>query len=144
MNVWKIIKKSLTEACVIFCVIFSLIAIFVLSMEKAEGLYSLGQTFLFFIYALIFAMANIIMRMKSLSFAFRSFAHFAITALGFYLCFLLYMGMAGTQVVIGLFFYTVAYAICALIIGAFVSRFRKIKNAHSDYESKFKNAKAKK
>ena len=144
MNIWKTIKRSLTEACVIFCVIFSLIAIFVLSMEKAEGLYSLGQTFLFFIYALIFAMANVVMRMKSLSFAFRLFSHFAITTLGFYLCFMLYMGMVGTQVVIGLFLYAVAYAICALIIGFFVSRFRKLKNAHSDYENKFKNVKAKK
>ncbi len=141
MNLWKIIKKSLTEACVIFCVIFSLIAIFVLSMDKAEGLYSLGQTFLFFIYALIFAMANIIMRIKSLSFAFRLFAHFAITAIGFYLCFLLYMGMVGTQVLIGIFLYAIAYAVCALIIGLLVSRFRKIKNAHSDYENKFKKAK---
>ena len=144
MNIWKIIKKSLTEACVIFCVVFSLIAIFVLSMEKAEGLYSLGQTFLFFIYALIFAIANIIMRIKGLSFSFRLFCHFLITALGFYLCFLLYMGMVGTQVVIGLFLYAVAYAVCAIIIGLFVSRFRKLKNANSDYENKFKKAKTKK
>lgn len=144
MNFWKIIKKSLTEACVIFCVIFALIAIFVLSLDKGEGLYSLGQTFLFFIFALIFAMANAVMRTKSLSFGLRLFLHFLITAIGFYLCFMLYMGMAGTQIIIGFFLYAVVYAIAALIIGLFVSRFRKIKNAHSDYENKFQKAESKK
>ena len=143
MNIWQIIKKSLTEACVIFCVIFAFIAIFVLSMDKSEGLYSLGQTFLFFIFSLIFALANVVMRIKSLSFALRLFLHFLMTALGFYLCFLLYMGMQGTQVLVGLFLYAVVYFISALIIGLLVSRFRKIKNAHSDYEKKFKNAKSK-
>lgn len=144
MSFWKSLKKSLTEACIIFCVIFAFIAIFVLSMDKAEGLYSLGQTFLFFVYALIFAMANAILRTKSLSFGLRIFLHFAITAIGFYLCFLLYMGMGGTQAIIGVFFYAIAYTVIALIIGAFISRFRKIKNAHSDYEKKFENVKSKK
>lgn len=141
MNIWQIIKKSLTEACVIFCVIFAFIAIFVLSMDKSEGLYSLGQTFLFFIFALIFAIANIIMRIKSLSFGLRLFLHFLITALGFYLCFMLYMGMKGTQLLVGLFLYAVIYFICALVIGLLVSRFRSIKNAQTDYEKKFKNIK---
>ncbi len=141
MNIWQIIKKSLTEACVIFCVIFAFIAIFVLSIDKSEGLYSLGQTFLFFIFALIFAIANVIMRIKKLSFALRLFLHFLITALGFYFCFMLYMGMKGTQLLIGLFLYAVVYFICALVIGLLVSRFRKIKNAHSDYEKKFKSGK---
>ena len=144
MSFWKTLKRSLTEACVIFCVIFAFIAIFVLSMDKAEGLYSLGQTFLFFIYAVIFAIANAILRTKSLSFGLRLFLHFTITAIGFYLCFLLYMGMAGTQAVIGIFFYAVAYAICAIIIAIFVSRFRRIKNDNSEYEKKFKNLKSKK
>ena len=143
MNIWKTIKKSLTEACVIFCVIFAFIAIFVLSMDKSEGLYSLGQTFLFFIFALIFAFANVIMRTKSLSFGLRLFLHFLITALGFYLCFMLYMGMQGTQLLVGLFLYSVVYFIAALSIVLLVSRFRKIKNAHSDYEKKFKNVKSK-
>ena len=144
MSFWKSLKKSLTEACVIFCVIFAFIAIFVLSMDKAEGLYSLGQTFLFFIYAVIFALANAILRTKSMSFGLRIFLHFAITAIGFYLCFLLFMGMGGTQAIIGIFFYALVYTVVAVIIGLLMARFRKIKNAHSDYEKKFENVKKRK
>ena len=143
MNIFKIIKKSLTEACVFFCVIFAIFAPISLTVDKAEGLYPLEQTFLFFIFALLFSLANAVYRMKALGGGLRLFLHYLITLLSFYLCFMLYMGMVGMQVLVGIFLYTVIYFIVAGIIALFKSRFNRLKNEHSAYEKKFKNTKRK-
>lgn len=144
MNIYKIIKKSLTEACVFFCVIFAVFAPISLTVDKAEGLYPLEQTFLFFVFSLLFALANAVYRIKTLGGGLRLFLHYLITVISFYLCFMLYMGMVGMQVLVGIFLYTVVYFIVAGIIALFRSRFNRLKNDYSDYEKKFKSKDTKK
>ena len=83
-------------------------------------------------------MAQGLYRVPKLHGAVRLIAHYAILALAFYLCFLLPASMTASQVLIGLFAFTVIYAIVMGVAAFFRARFRANAEQEAPYASQFK------
>ncbi len=139
----KFIWKILNQACVIFSVIVALYSVvaMIVNVNDDRILLDAGRVLLFFLFSLLFAIANGILKQKSIPSGARLPIHFLISALAFYMCFLLPLNMPGTTVLIGMFFFILLYFLTAAVIAAFLSSFRKKKEKTEDYQKQYKNKK---
>ena len=142
MEIKKALKRIFAEACFIFTGIMAVFALITWAINIGEDqvLLDVGRILLFFVFSVLLSAANGILRAKSISGGIRLTCHYALTALAFYLCFLLPLNMVGITVLVGMVIFTLLYFVAAAIIALLVSRFRRNKDEHSDYESKFKGS----
>lgn len=140
MNIKTLLKKILMTASVYFTVITAIytLLVMVVNVTEDEILLSAEQLLFNFLFSVLAAIAWQLYRAKSIAGALRLVLHFGITALSFYLCFLLPAGMTSAQVLIGLFAYTLVYF---LIVGGtafFKARFRANAEKEAPYENRYK------
>ena len=96
---------------------------------------------LFFLFALLFSIANVIRGAKSIHPLLRHIIHYLISAFAFYSCFLLPNNMRSSQMITGLVIFTVAYAIIAGCIAIFNARFKANRERSMEYTKQFSKKK---
>lgn len=140
MNIKTLFKKILTTASIYFTVITAIytLLVMVVNVTEEEILLSAEQILLNFIFSLLASMAWRIYRSEKLSGGLRRVSHYGITALSFYLCFLLPAGMNASQVLIGLVAYTLVYFLIVGVSALFKSRFRANAEKEAPYENRYK------
>ena len=139
MNIKQTIRKILTDACVLFSFITAIYALIValVYVNQEQVLIEAGRVVLFFVFSLLVSTANVIYRQKSMSGAVRLLLHFLICTLAFYLCFLLPLSMPGSSVLVGLILFVLCYFLIMGVLAFFISRFRKNRDAHEEYQSQY-------
>ena len=140
MNIKQTIKKTLTDACVLFSLITAVYALIVwlTYVNQSQVLLEAGRVVLFFVFSLLVSGANVIYRYGKMPGGLRLLLHFLISMLAFYLCFLLPLSMPGSSVLVGMIFFALAYLLVMGIIAGFASRFRKNREAAEEYKSQYK------
>ncbi len=96
-----------------------------------------GRTVLFFVFALLLAFANTLLKLERISSKIRILIHFAVTAFAFYACFMLPISMKASSVLVGLVIYTVVYFIIFGIITLFKSKYRSNTEKAEKYEKQY-------
>lgn len=143
MTVKGFFKKWLNHACVyftIFMLIYIILAAIVNVGDSALRL-DAGRTVLFFLFAFLLSAANTIFKIESMSTSLRVLIHYILTALGFYFCFIMTLGMRAAQVFIGLVMFTVVYFIVFGILAVFRARYKKNTERSQKYEKRYKVSK---
>lgn len=140
MNIKQTVKKTLTDACVLFSLITAVYALIVwlTYVKQDQVLLEAGRTVLFFVFSLLVSIANSIYRAKSIGGALRFLLHALISTLAFYLCFLLPLSMPGKSVFVGLVVFWLVYFLVMGILASISSRFRKNREATEEYKSQYK------
>lgn len=139
MTVKGFFKKWLNHACVYFTV-FMLIYIAlaaIVNVGDEELRLDAARTVLFFVFAFLFSAANSIFGLDKLSTALRVVIHYALTALGFYFCFIMTLGMRAAQVFIGLVLFTAVYFAVFGIVALFRARYKKNTERSQKYEKRY-------
>ena len=140
MNFKTFLKQTWLRATVYFTVcaaIYSLLMI-ITNVREEEVLLSAEQLLLIFVFAILSGLAQGILRLPSLSGAVRYPCHYVILALGFYSCFLLPAQMRGSQIFVGLVFFTLVYLAVVGLSALFLARFRSNAEKETPSESQFK------
>lgn len=143
MTVKGFFKKWLNHACVYFTV-FMLIYIIlaaIVNVGDEELRLDAGRTVLFFIFAFLLSAANTIWGLESVSASLRLLSHYVLTALGFYFCFIMTLGMRTSQVFIGLVFFTVIYFLIFGVLAILRSRYKKNTERSQTYEKRYNASK---
>ena len=139
MNIKDALRKIMTEACVLFSFITAVYAliVYLVFVEQDQVLMDAGRVLLFFVFSVLFSVANGICRVKTLASALRFLIHFLISTLAFYLCFLLPVQMTPSAVFVGMILFVLGYFAVAGIFALIRSRFRKTKDANTVYERQY-------
>lgn len=140
MTVKGFIKKLLVHACVYFTISMLLYMILaaIVNVGDEDLLLDAGRTVLFFVFALLLAGANTVFSLRSLHSALRVILHYIFTTFGFYVCFMMTLGMRTAQVFIGLVIFTLIYFIVLGIVAAFRARYRANTEKSEKYEKQYK------
>ena len=140
MTVKGFIKKLLVRSCVYFtvCMLVYMILAVIINVGDGDLLLDAGRTVLFFVFSLLLAGANTVFSIKSLHAAVRIILHYLFTIFGFYVCFMMSLGMRTTQVFIGLVLFTVVYFIVLGIVAAFKAKYRTNTERSENYEKQYK------
>ncbi len=140
MNIKTLTKKILTTASIYFTVITAIytLLVMIVNVTEDEILLSAEQLLFNFLFSILAAIAWLLYRSKSMAGALRLVLHFGITAISFYLCFLLPAGMTAAQVFIGLFAYAIVYFLIVGITAFFKARFRANAEQEAPYENRYK------
>lgn len=138
--------QILSSACCIFTVIvFIVLGGASLASDQVSAL--LGKNaVLFFVFALIFAVANQVFSCKGLSIVWRVTMHLALTMADFILCLFVFTGYykeKGTFTVGASIAYAVVYLTIACVVLVIRSRLREKKAAEVPYKSQFSAEKKK-
>lgn len=118
--------------------IFALINLLLYGGSENGGLLSSARTLFFFVFSLVFAASNELLRTpahRSLSVA----LHALLTGTGFYLFMILPAEIKGTPAFLGILLYYVIYAVIATAVLIVISRAEKKKNREKEYHSIVKN-----
>lgn len=142
MNIKTVLKKLLTDSSVYFTLIAALYSLLMLIVNVAEEevLLSAERLLLMFIFSVLAAMAQALRRLTVLHGAIRLLLHYGILAMAFYLCFLLPASMRAAQVLIGLFAFTILYAVVMGVIAIFRARFRANAEQEEAYTNRYKKS----
>lgn len=142
MEISKLIKKTLSLACICFTAIT---AVYMLIMQVTyvdeTVLVEAERVVLFFVFALLFSIANAVLSLKMLHSAIRYVIHYLICVFGFYTCFLLPTEMRASFMVTGVVIFSVVYIVIMVIIAIFKSRLRSNREKSSAYNDQFKKKK---
>ena len=140
MNIKTLLRRILTTASVYFTFITAIytLLVMVVNVTEDEILLSAEQLLFNFLFSILAAIAWQIFQAKSMAGALRLVLHFGITALSFYLCFLLPADMTAAQVLIGLFAYTLVYFLIVGCTAFFKARFRANAEKEAPYENRYK------
>ncbi len=143
MTVKGFFKKWLNHACVYFTIFMLIYIILAAIVNVGDSALSLdaGRTVLFFLFAFLLSAANTIFKLESMSASLRVFVHYLLTALGFYFCFIMTLGMRVAQVFIGLVMFTMVYFIVFGILAIFRARYKKNTERSQKYEKRYKVSK---
>lgn len=140
MNIKQFLKATAyrSSLCFTLCAAVYSLLMAITNVREEEVLLSAEQLLLIFVFSVLLGLAQGILRLKSLHGALRYSSHFGILAMGFYCCFLLPAEMRASQVLIGLFFFTLAYLLVMGVVALFLSRFRANVEKEMPYETQFK------
>ncbi len=139
MSPKQLIKKIITNACILFTVIIAIYSIIVaiIYVDDKEVLISASRTLLFFVASVLISTANAIFSLPKINTVLRFAIHYIISAFAFASCFLLPIAPIASTTFTVMALFTVVYIIGATIFAFFRARYKK-KNAEiSDYKSKF-------
>ena len=146
MEIGKLIKKYLCVACVCFTIITAVyMAIMAIVYLDETPLVRAYEVVLFFVFSLLFSIANAILSFEAINAPLRYFVHYLICAFAFYTCVLLprsenNYNPAGFAI-IGTVLFTVVYVITMVLISVFKSRLKKNREASVAYTAQFKKKK---
>ncbi len=143
MDIKKLIKKAVTATCVYFTIItaaYMLILQF-LNVSGDSSAVEAYRVLLFFLFSLIFAIANTIRSINSINAAFRWICHYAISAFAFSTCFMLPVKMRPSTMLTGLALFTAVYLAAVGIRALFKSRFKGESEQVEQYQPQFKKQK---
>ena len=140
MTIKKFIKQWLLHACVYFTllmVVYTAIAAIV-NVNDDTLLLDAGRCALFFVFALLLAVANTFFSFENMHVALKVIIHYAVTVAGFYACFLLPLSMQASGVLVGLALFSVIYFVILGLWALFKSRYQRNKENAEAYQSKYK------
>lgn len=140
MTIKSFIKKLLVRSCVYFTVsmLVYMILAAIVNVGESDLLLDAGRCVLFFVFSLLLAGANTVFSIKSLSPALRVIIHYAFTLFGFYVCFIMTLGMRAAQIFIGLVAFTVVYFIILGTVAVFKSKYRRNAELSEKYQDQYK------
>ena len=140
MTVKGFIKKLLVHSCVYFTITMLVYMILAAIVNVGDDtlLLDAGRTVLFFVFSVLLAGANTVFSIKELSAAIRIILHYVFTAFGFYVCFMMTLGMKTAQVFIGLIIFTLIYFVILGIVAAFRARYKANTEKSEKYEKQYK------
>lgn len=143
MTVKDFFKKLFVTASLYFMVITAAYTAITVIVNVSEGEIYLRAAQLLFhvIFSLLASAAWQIFRLPKPSTAVRLLAHYAILLFAFYLCFLVPASMRAPQIVIGILFFTLIYAIIMAISAFFLSRLRTNREKQETYQKQFQSKK---
>lgn len=143
MTVKAFIKKMLSHACVYFsCIMLCYIVIAtIVNVSDQSLLLDAGRTVLFFVFSLLFALANGIFALENLSTSLRVISHYLITVFSFYACFLLTLSMRAASVIVGLVIFSILYFIVLGLVFSFRSRLRTNVQRAEKYDKQYNKLK---
>ena len=139
MTVKGFFKKWLNHACVYFTVFMLIYIILAAIVNVGDDALRLdaGRTVLFFLFAFLLSAANTVFKLETLSMSLRLLIHYVLTALGFYFCFIMTLGMRAAQVFIGLVLFTVVYFIVFGVVALFRARYKKNTERSQKYDKRY-------
>lgn len=139
MTVKGFLKKLASHACVYFtlCMLAYIIIAAVVNIGDGELLLDAERTVLFFVFSLLFAAANTVLRLERPSGALRVAVHYVLTLFAFYACFILPLSMRASQVLVGAVIFTVLYFAVFGIAMLFRARYRANREASEKYEKQY-------
>ena len=139
MDLKKLFFSTWAYSCKLFTVITALYALIVTIMTVNEEVYLRGERILmFFLFSIIFSIANTILKITSIKPAIRYILHFAAIGFDVYFCLLMPAGMVGSKVVIGIAFYTVIYLATMAIRSIFRTKLKANLEKTEEYKSQLK------
>ena len=143
MNIKETIKRIIREASFLFTVITAIYALilYLIYVNRDQTLMDAERVLLFFVFSLLFSVANGFLRSKAISSPLRLLIHFGISTVAFYLCFLLPLNMPASTALVAVVLFVVLYFLVAGMISLVRSRFRKNLEAATAYERQYKKKK---
>lgn len=140
MTVKGFIKKLLVHSCVYFTIamLVYMILAAIVNVSDDTLLLDAGRTVLFFVFSVLLAGANTVFSIKELNAAIRVILHYVFTTFGFYVCFMMTLGMRTSQVFVGLIIFTLIYFIILGIVTAFRARYKANAEKSEKYEKQYK------
>ena len=144
MEITKLIKKAISVACLCFTIIT---AVYMLIMQitnvdsTVPVLVEGEKVLLFFVFSLLYAIANAILSLKALHSALRYIFHFITCVFGFYACFLLPADMSDSHIITGIILFILGYLMVMGVRALFRSRLKSNREAEVKYEKQFKKSK---
>lgn len=133
------LKKAFTSACVMFTAmvtVYSLLILLIYSSDPESSLaLSALRIFLFFPFALALSLANRLFDLEKMDTWLKTVLHFIITMLAAYLCLVLPIGadLAPTGMMVGMFLFTVLYAVVFAVFAVIRAKAAREQNAKQEY-----------
>ena len=143
MDIKGLIKKAMCSACVFFTLItavYMLCMVFITTGDDSPAIEA-NRVLLFFVYAVLCAIAGAIRSLKAINAVVGAVIHFAICLFGFYACFMLPVNMRASSVLTGLIIFAVIYWIYFVLKLFFKTRLRANREASVSYDDQFKKKK---
>ncbi len=142
MDLKKFIKKALTGACIYFSIITLLYGFIValIYSEADEILLEGERIYFFFLFSLMFSLANSVLAIDSVSSFLRHILHYFITILAFLFCVLLPATNERTGasfIIVGLSALTLIYVLIFVAITVIKSSISRKRNKKEEYQKRF-------
>ena len=132
-------QKVFAPACIYFTCITVPFALLIYAIYGGNsGLLSALRTAMFFVFSLVFATANALVRAEKPALGVRVVIHAALTGVGFWLFMLLPADLEGSSVLAGMFVYYAIYAVVAAVVLGMRAQNKKRENKQAEYRSVFK------
>ena len=143
MEIGKLIKKYLCVACVCFTIITAVYMLIMTLIYLGDDSVPVEapHVVLFFVFSVLFALANAILSIKTIHAAVRYFLHYIICVFGFYSCIMLPVSPTNAAALIMSFLFTFFYVIVMVIIAVFKSRLKRNRETTVTYTKQFSNKK---
>lgn len=134
------IKRCLLNTCVYFTFIVAgyMLVLQIINLEEGPAAVEADRVLLFFLFSLLFSIANTIRSIKRLNAALGYVIHYVICVFAFYTCFMLPVNMRGSFMVTGTLIFTLGYVIVMALFALFKSRLKANQAANEKYEKQFK------
>ena len=143
MDLKKLIKKMFTAACIYFTLISAVYMLFMTFITTGDDSPAIeaSRVLLFFVFSLLWALADAIRTIKAIPFPLGRIIHFVICAFGFYACFMLAVRMTPSNTLTGIIIFSFVYWICVGLKAFFSSRLKRNREQSQKYQGQFKNKK---
>ena len=139
MDLKKHISGIWRYSCGLFTAMTAIYALIVTIITVNEDIYLSGARILmFFLFSIVFSIANTILKLTSINSAIRYILHFVAIGFDVYFCLLMPASMTGTNIVVGIVFYSIGYLIVMAIRSLFRSRLKANLEKTEEYKHQFK------
>lgn len=142
MDLKKLIKKIISSACIYYTIIsavYMLIMTFI-TTDDAPAVEA-SRVLLFFVFSILWAIADALKRFKAIPFPFGRIIHFIICIFGLYSCFMLPVRMTPSNILTGLIIFSLIYWIYVGLKAFFASRLKINREEAQKYQGQFKKKK---
>ena len=142
MEITKLIKKTLCQACVCFTAISAgyMLILRIINIGEPAAVEA-DRVLFFFLFSLLFSIANAIKGINQIHSALRYILHYVISTFAFYACFLLPSQMRGSFMFTGLVLFTLGYFMVVGAIAIFTSRLKSNREKSAEYSNQFQKTK---
>lgn len=140
MDIKQFIKKYINTACVYFTLITALYMLcmtFITTGDDSPAVEA-SRVLLFFIFSVLWSIADAIRAFKRIPAILGRVIHFAICIFAFYACFMLPVRMLPSTILTGLVIFTLAYWLVLGIKTFFTSRLQQNREQAQPYKGQFK------
>lgn len=145
MEIKNLIKKALSSTCFIFTAITAayMLILYITHVEDSVQRVEATRVLLFFVFSLMLAIANSLLKISKLHAVIRYTLHYLIYIFGLLLCFFLPNDMRASTIFVGIILFTIGYAIVMPVIATFKRKLAQAKKApkSTKYEKQFSKKK---